>query len=359
MIPVLYISTETDYTKVGMPLTECVKCEITEERNGAFDGELSYPVDGVFFAHLTYGAIVKTTSNTTSDPQLFRIQKVTKVLGGIITYYMTHISYELSGFPLYPDTYTAVNPEEAITQAIDNLTYAPYSAIYSAWSDIATELTFSTIVPITMRAFLGGSEGSVLDRWGTGEYEFDNRVIKFHAARGADNGVTIEYGKNLIDLNQEENIEESYTRLVPYAVNDGNIIYIPGAAHSIYLADPIDPGYYKGLVKEFTFEDGETPSSALLLSKANAWIAANDPGKLKVSLTVQFVPLADTADFGDYPPIETVSLCDIVTINYPKLGVSAKAKVIKTVYDSLRERYISIDIGDAKTDIVDAIKSIK
>jgi len=119
------------------------------------------------------------------------------------------------------------------------------------------------------------------------------------------------------------------------------------------------PGYNKALIKEFTFDDGETPSSALLLSKANSWIATNDPGKLKVSLTVQFVPLADTADFGDYPPIETVSLCDIVTVIYPKLGISAKAKVIKTVYDSLRERYISVDIGDAKTDIVDAIKSIK
>lgn len=357
MIPVLYISTETDYTKVGMPLTECVKCEITEERNGAFDGELSYPVDGVFFSHLTYGAIVKTTSNTTSDPQLFRIQKVTKVLGGIVTYYMTHISYELTGFPLYPGNYTALNPGEAISLALSRLTYDG-SELYTGWSDITSELTFSTIVPITMRAFLGGSEGSVLDRWGTGEYEFDNRVIKYHAARGADNGVTIEYGKNLIDMNQEENIEDSYTHLVPYAVVDGAVMYKTGAA-SIDLSGTVEQGCSKGLIKEFTFENGETPSQALLLSKANAWIATNDPGKLKVSLTVQFVPLADTADFGDYPPIETVSLCDIVTVIYPKLGISAKAKVIKTVYDSLRERYQSIEIGDAKTDIVDAIKSIK
>lgn len=356
MIPVLYISTETDYTKVGMPLTECVKCEIAEERNGAFDGELSYPVDGVFFNQLTYGAIIKTTSNTTSDPQLFRIQKITKVFGGIITYYMTHISYELNGFPLLPYTYTGVNPEEAITQAIDHLTYTPYCDLYTAWSDIATDLTFSTVVPVTMRSFLGGAEGSILDLWGTGEYEFDNRVIKFHAARGADNGVTIEYGKNLIDLNQEENIEESYTHVLPYA-------YVDNTLYRLYASIPVDytvfPGYTKALIQEFTFEDGETPSTALLQSKAEAWIAANDPGKLKVSLTVQFVPLADTAEFGDYPPIETVSLCDTVTIIYTKLGVSAKAKVIKTVYDSLRERYVSVDIGDAKTDIVDAIKSIK
>lgn len=357
MIPVLYISTETDFTKVGMPLTECVKCEITEERNGAFDGELSYPVDGVFFAHLTYGAIVKTTSNTTSDPQLFRIQKITKVLGGIITYYMTHISYELNGFPLYPDTHTGVNPEEAISEALGNLTYIG-SEKYTAWSDITTELTFSHPVPITMRSFLGGAEGSVLDLCGTGEYEFDNRVIKLHASRGADNGVTIEYGKNLIDMNQEENIEDSYSHLVPYAVVDGAVMYKTGAA-SIDLSGTVEQGCSKGLIKEFTFENGETPSQALLLSKANAWIEENNPGKLKVSLTVQFVPLADTADYGDYPPIETVSLCDIVTINYPKLGISAKAKVIKTVYDSLRERYTSVDIGDAKTDIVDAIKSIK
>ena len=359
MIPILFDKNESDFDKVGMPLTECVKCEVSEEKNGVFDAELSYPVDGVFFAYLTYGAIIKTASNPTSDPQLFRIQKITKVLGGIITFYLTHISYELSGFPLYPDTYTDKNPGEAITQALDALTYTPYCDLYSAWSDVTTELSFSHVLPITMRAFLGGAEGSILDLWGSGEFEFDNRVIKFHSARGADNGVTIEYGKNLIDLNQEGNVEESYTHLMPYAYADDILYYIPGGRHSIALTDPVTPGYNKALVMEFTFDSGETPSSALLLEKANAYIAANSLEKLKVSLTVQFIPLSQTSEYGDYAPLESVSLCDTVTVTYPKLGVSAKAKVIKTVYDSLRERYVSVDIGDAKTDIVDAIKSIK
>lgn len=358
MIPVLYISTETDFTKVGMPLTECVKCEITEERNGAFDGELSYPVDGVFYAEITYGAIVKAKTNQKSAPQLFRIQKTTKKLGGIVTYYLTHISYELLGYPLYPYTYSNLDAEETLQMALANLTYDG-SELYSAWSDITSQKTITTTTPRTMRSFLGGEKESILDLWKTGEYEFDNRVINFHAARGADNGVTIEYGKNLIDINQEENIEETYTHLMPYAVDDGTIYYRPGAMHSITIPDAISFGHVKGKIIEFAFNNNETPSSQLVQDKADAYITNNNPGKLKVSLTVQFIPLSDTTEYENVAPLEEVNLCDIVTIVYPKLGVSAKAKVIKTVYDTLRERYQSIEIGDAKTDIVDAIKSIK
>lgn len=53
--------------------------------------------------------------------------------------------------------------------------------------------------------------------------------------------------------------------------------------------------------------------------------------------------------------LERVNLCDTVTVEYPALGVSATAKCIKTVYDALKDRYTSVDLGDAKTNLVDTV----
>lgn len=47
---------------------------------------------------------------------------------------------------------------------------------------------------MSIRACLGGTEGSVLDVWG-GEYEWDMFDVILHSKRGKDNGVVIEYGK--------------------------------------------------------------------------------------------------------------------------------------------------------------------
>lgn len=49
--------------------------------------------------------------------------------------------------------------------------------------------------------------------------------------------------------------------------------------------------------------------------------------------------------------IDHINLCDTVTVVFPELGVSTKAKVIKTVYDVLMDRYVSIDIGEAVSNL--------
>ena len=60
--------------------------------------------------------------------------------------------------------------------------------------------------------------------------------------------------------------------------------------------------------------------------------------------------LWQTEEYKDIAPLQRVNLCDWVTIQFEKLGISAKAKVIKTVYDVLTERYKSIELGEARTD---------
>lgn len=76
-----------------------------------------------------------------------------------------------------------------------------------------------------------------------------------------------------------------------------------------------------------------------------------------ISLDVSFVALWQTEDYKDIAPLERVRLCDTVTVLFENLGVSAKAKVISTVYNVLLDRYDHIEIGNAKSTLAGTIAS--
>ena len=50
MIPVLYKADATNFKSYGIgALSECLFCEVTEERNGAYELVLKYPMNGIFY----------------------------------------------------------------------------------------------------------------------------------------------------------------------------------------------------------------------------------------------------------------------------------------------------------------------
>ena len=361
MIPILYDKNETAFTHNGTGLlAEATKATVTEERNGSYELSLQYPITGRFYSEITEGAIIKAKANETSAPQLFRIYKSSKPINGIVTYSAEHISYDLNGIPLLGFSVKNVTPQTALTKAIEG---AALACPFTAYSDISTLNSTEILTPCSVRALLGGQTGSLLDVWG-GEYEFDNFTVKLHLHRGKNNGVVIEYGKNLKDLKQESNIEECYTHLMPYAVytvqdESGNSEekYVYLAEKVIPLTEAEDIGHYKAFIMDFSdrFGDNEEITEEKLRAKATAYAAAADLGTPKVNITVSFVQLWQTEEYKYIAPLERVKLCDTVTVRFSKLGVAATSKVIKTVYNSLQEKYESVTLGDAKSSFANTV----
>lgn len=356
MIPILYSKTETDFTHNGLGfLVDAEKCTVTEERNGAYELALQYPITGRYYAEIEKGSIIKAKPNETSELQLFRVYKASRPLGGSVTFSAEHISYELNGIPVLSLKMTAATPQMAMNRAFST---SPLPCRFTAWSDISTLNSINLASPCSARAVLGGQAGSILDVWG-GEYEFDNFTVKLHLHRGADNGVRIDYGKNLTNLKQEENISECYTDLLPYAFytvdDEERAVFLTEAL--IPLANAESYGYRRAYLMDFSgeFERDTVITEAMLRQKATAYAERTSLGVPRVSLTVSFVQLWQTEEYKNIAPLERVKLCDTVTVRYPALGVTATAKVIKTVYDVLRERYESIDIGDAKSNFADTV----
>ena len=349
MKPRLYPENETNFESNGLgPLSDALACTVEENRNGAFELSMEYPVTGVLFDELKHGSIIFAPPNDSSEPQPFRVYGKSTPLSGVVTVRAKHISYQLSHIPVSPFT------AGSCVAALQGLkTNAVEPCPFDFWTDKETIATFTVTEPASARSLLGGVAGSVLDVYG-GEYEFDRYAVKLHKARGTDSGVVIAYGKNLVDIDQEESIENTITGVYPYYKDtDGNVLELPEKVVSSASAHNFP--YPRTVPLDCSREWQETPSVEQLRAYASAYVEKEGIGVPSVSLKVSFVPLWQTEEYKAIAPAERLNLCDIATVRFEKLGVNARAKVVQTVYDVLAGRYESITLGEASTNLADTI----
>lgn len=349
MIPILFPPNETEFRTQGLgALSDCISCTVTEERNGAFELEMEYPSCGIHFNEITDRCIIFAIPSPYRSPQPFRIYRITKPLNGVCTIYARHISYDLAGVPLNP--FTANSAAAAMSGLEAN---AASASSFTFWTDKTTSAVFSVGVPSATRSVLGGQTGSVLDVYG-GEYEWDKFTVKLYNQRGQDNGVTIRYGKNLTDIEQDRNISNVATGIYPYWTDtDGNLV----VCKPKIITAPGTYDFVKIVPVDFSSDFEEQPTPEQLEARAKQYVNTNNIGIPAVSITASFIQLEQTEEYKHLALLEKCDLCDTVTVQFEKLGIDAKAKIVKTKTDVLKERYISVEIGDARTNIADTIIS--
>nr|DAL02112.1 MAG TPA: tail protein [Caudoviricetes sp.] len=333
-------------------LRDCISCTVTEERNGAFELEMVYPITGQHYSSIKLRGLIKAKPNPYSVEQLFRVYEISRPINGQVTVYAQHISYDLSGVPVSPCT-----GDRASTALASLAQAAAVDMPFTLWTDLNTAADFSVTEPSSLRRMLGGVEGSILDVYG-GEYEWDNYTVKLHSHRGSDRGVTIRYGKNLVDLKQEESCAEVYTGVYPYVKNsDDTLLQLPEKV--VYADGNYDYKRILTLDLSDKFDDEDNPATeAGLREAAKEYMSANSIGTPTVSLTVSFAQLEQTEEYKGMALLERVGLCDTVHVIFAKLGVTADAKCIKTAYNVLLGRYDSVELGDARSTLADTVANI-
>ena len=343
MIPILYESTATQFNTFGIGhLADAVSPHIVEERNGEFFLEMQYPVDGRHFEEIGMRSIILAKPNPQQAPQPFRVYKITKPINGIVSIFAYHLRYDLAGIPVAP--FTATSLSDALSKMVSNrLIQSPF---YFS-TDKTSGLDMQSRVPCSTLAIMGGQAGSLLDVYG-GEYQYNGFEVSLLNARGADHGVVIRYGVDLIDLQQEENCSNCYTGVLCFwqAMEGDEVV-----SGTIQSAGTFD--YSRILVVDRSDKYENAPTVEQLNNDAISYINANRVGIPKVSLTVSFANLEQVEEYKNIR--QSVALCDYVTVQFEKLGVSAVAKVIRTDYDVLNERYISVSIGESRTSLADTI----
>lgn len=345
MIPILYNSTETDFTTQGLgAIADAISCRVTEERNGIYELEMEYPQTGIHYEDIQNGNIIMAIPSPYRAAQPFRIYKVTKPLNGNVTVYASHISYDLNKIPVSP--FSASSASSALAGIKTNM---QIQNNFQFWTDKTTDADFSAQVPAACRSLLGGQEGSILDVYG-GEYEWDRFTVRLYNKRGADSGVVIRYGKNLTGLNQEGDISGLVTGICPYWFSDGTLV----------MCDP-PIIYRKGMTAQsavpvdFTQQFETAPTAAQLREAAESYIENNDIGEPTVSLDVEFIQLEQMSGFEGMALLEKCDLCDTVTVQYEQAGIDVEAEIVSIQTDVLLERYEKMQVGSIRANIAQTI----
>lgn len=343
MKPILYAATETAFSSNGIGvLSDCISCLITEERNGKYELEMQYSSNGLWSEDIDVGMVIKAKANDTDAPQLFQIYDVVRSLSAAYVIKAEHISYRLSGVPLKPYSAAGV---AATLAGISSHAVANVGFTFS--TDFTNTTNYSFTTPRSVRALLGGAEGSLLDLFG-GEYHFDNFKVELLKARGADNGVTIRYGKNLTELEQDVN-GAVYNGIFPYWYKENEGVVYPNSAVAASGSYPVQ--CYEAL--DLTNDFQTKPTAAQLTARAQSLV--NGYGAPVESISLSFITLHQLKEYATIAALEHVSLCDTVHVIYDAIGVNVKTKVVKTVYNTLTELYDSIEVGTLQTTLADVI----
>lgn len=372
MLPRLYLqkSSKDYYNSNGYGFIKyCKKCEVTEELNGEYTlNMIVHPYDKLA-NEIKINRFIKAKPNSRDKPQLFEITRHIVKANGEIEISGQHIKYlglQNCTFAshIFSDTYSGT-PQKVADYIFENLYFENNFTFYS---DISKSVDFKTadIASKKLGDILGGSDYSFVSEFG-GEFYYDNFTIKFLKRRGIDSNYKLMFGKNLSDYNQTISNDTCYTHIVAYAKVDKN----DGNGTVIVCGDPWltnqNQSYPKvkfidkteDLKNHFGSKWSVNPTTGYNMTDTQSQLSYyayehfKNEYKSRVSEEIN-VTVTHNLELEE---MKNLSLGDTIKICYGEDKESLSARIIKTVYNSLEEKYTSIEVGSPKVNLFSFIKN--
>lgn len=371
MLPILYASNTVGeiFGSNGLGfIRNCTKCKVTEVRNGLYELELEMLTNDRLADSIAVSMFVKAKANPHDRPQIFEIYQMS-VTDTKITAKAQHLKYIAGGNVIDKlfNSDIAMTPVETWNNIQSDLYL---ENLFTFDSDITTKaiVTAGKDCPIRLGDFLSGSEGSMLDTFG-GELHYDNFKIELLKNRGSETGIAIRYGSNISTYQQNSDSSTVYSHLLPYAIvkaedyDTGKSIGDKMVYASLIDLQNSNLTYKRALAYDFSdsftedddiaviYQNGVVSNWSNLTAKLNT-VAAQYVNKNRTALTEISVNI--TVDVAEtLKNLENCKLCDTVQVYFEPLGISATAKIVKTEYDVLLEKYTKIELGTIKKTIAD------
>lgn len=353
MIPILYDKDEITFVSNGLGrLSDCVSCVVTEERNGIYECDFEYPVNGIHFDLLEPGRIIMCKHDFSNDTQPFDIVSYSKPMSGVVTFHAVHISYRQSFITTYG---TGINSLSAAFAMLSNGKPSNPFTYTTDMTGATGYLGAGDGVPRSVKEMLGGIEGSILETY-HGEYKFDRFNVSLLSARGEQKPYTIRYGTNLVDYTDEVDYSEAYDSCIPFWAGTDqyeNDVVIKGNRVDV------DMQTYNGRLNckplDLTEKFENKPTISQLTSEAQKYFRANQPYLPVQSITIDFVRLEDTDEYEQFKDVLTCGLCDHINVVFPRYNMNGIFKIVKIEYDVLLERYRLVELGTLPVSLASAL----
>lgn len=348
MIPILYESTETAFTSNGLGrLRDCISCVVTEERNGIYECDFEYPVDGHNYELIKLGRIIAVEHDDTTDVQPFDIISCTRPLNGVVEFHAVHISYRQSKMVVSGSNIN--NIDDAFAMLGDAVPSNPFT-YFTDQTGQAGYVAAADGVPRSVRQMLGGVEGSILDTY-RGEYQWNKFTVNFLAQRGTDRDFTVRYGVDLTEYNEEIDYSESFSSAIPYWTGAEEMVVgdkqtVSGITYT---------GREECVPLDLTEKFESRPTKAQLEAYAQSYLNSLNTVLPKQTITIDFIRLKDTLEHSPLAALHNCQLCDTIKVDFPRYNVKSRFKIVKTVYDVLKERFVEMELGTLSTSLSEAL----
>lgn len=294
--------------------------------------------------------VESVTGTARLKPQFFIITSVEQTLEGMIVT-AKHVFYELLANATTYKTENTVQGAAACRQVFDNLISADERfEIYSDCTDEQSGLDYDRVSPV--QALLDPDEG-ICAKYGLSLIR-DNYSIYALKNVGTDRGFVVEYGKNMLSVDCIENIDETYTRIIPFGKDKkGNAVYMDGQkwVDSERINDYPAP---RVLVLDCT--DTASEGKEMNLSQVKAELKrraeeelANGIDKPNLEMTVDFLSLGDTEEYKQYRGLDKVYMFDRITVKDKVRGYNYTAEVVAVRHNLLTGMLESCTIGSLET----------
>lgn len=287
---------------------------------------------------------------TPQGEQAFRITNPLKTKSKI-TVKAWHVFYDSKNY-LIEDSYVV---DKNCNDALDHLNSAttPQSP-FSTLSDVGVSNSYRCV-----RNSLYEAINTVIERWG-GHLVRNNFTIEVRSNIGVDNGVTVQYKKNLKDITCEEKWDNVVTQLLPVG-KDGILLNELDSSASLYVVSEIQysipytktVSFTQDTVLEEDYKDasGNTDETAYkqaliddLLQQAQEYVDANCIPEVNYSLKANVERITDIGD--------TIEVKD------DRLGIDLMTNVIAFDYDCILGQYREIEFGNFKNTLSGLVSNI-
>ena len=353
-----YKSTNTNFDFNGDMVLKPSLCDLEVELNGMIEVTLEHPYDKLGrWRYIEEDNIIRVPYPGKQEGQLFYIYDKDKGMTGVKCK-ARHIFFDLASEVLVDCRPTNCNGKEALRKMLEGTGFTGYSDI------VAINTAHYIRKHIANEALISDDENSFVNKWG-GELDVDNFNVYMNNRTGGEYGVTFKYGRDLINLNENSNIDSIITRVIPVGFNG---ITIP----ETYVESPLINKYRKvktDVVKFDYIKVKESPEdeegydtleeAQEALREAAKELFNDGLDKLLYQLDLEVTKLENTLKYEDYKDILTTGLGDTVGVEHIDIGIDIKTRVIKFTYDCIKEKYKTITIGNYIENDIDRQNSVE
>ena len=285
---------------------------------------------------------VISVSTPWSEKQLYRIYNIVKDVESM-TIYTRHIFFDLNNYVLLDKRPTNMTCKQALNYILEDTPY-------TAESDITDANTSYFVRKNIIEAINGNDENSIINRWG-GEILPDNFTVNINKKLGGDYGVNITLGKNLKSIEEDINLDDVVTRIIPEGY-DG--IMLDG--DTPWVDSPLINKYSQVRQKVIKFDDIKVKSNAddeegydtlaqaqtAMIERCNT-LFEGGLDKPTVNYKVEMYLLRDTEEYKDFAILEDVSIGDTVHCKHEGIGIECDARCISLEWHVEQDDKIAYD----------------